>query len=120
MIDHIGLRTARFESSKQLFVAALAPLGIVPTVEYTGGVGFARDGAPTFWLGESTLAPSSMHIAFQAPSRAAVDAFYAAALANGATDNGGPGIRADYHAKYYAAFVIDQDGNNVEAVCQQA
>jgi catechol 2,3-dioxygenase-like lactoylglutathione lyase family enzyme len=120
VIDHIGLRTARFESSKQFFISVLAPLGVTPTVEYSGGVGFARGDAPTFWLGESSLAPSSMHVAFQAPSRAAVDAFYAAALAAGATDNGGPGIRADYHANYYAAFVIGLDGNNVEAVCHLA
>lgn len=120
MFDHIGLRTAKFESSKQFFISALAPLGIAPVVEYPGGVGFARDGAPAFWLGESALAPSSMHLALQAPSRSAVDAFYVAALAAGGSDNGAPGLRADYHANYYAAFVIDQDGNNVEAVCHQA
>lgn len=120
MIDHTGLRTARFETSKQFFISSLAPLGIVPTVEYPGGIGFARDGAPTFWLGDNALAPSSIHVAFQAPSRAVVDAFYAAALAAGGTDHGAPGIRADYHANYYAAFVIDPDGNNVEAVCHQA
>jgi catechol 2,3-dioxygenase-like lactoylglutathione lyase family enzyme len=120
MIDHIGLRTAQFEASKQFFISALAPLGIAPKVEYRGGVGFARGDAPTFWLVESTLAPSSMHLALQAPNRAAVDAFYVAAMAAGATDNGGPGIRADYHANYYAAFVIDPEGNNVEAVCHHA
>lgn len=120
MINHIGLRTARFEGSKQFFISALAPLGITPKVKYPGGVGFARDGAPMFWLGESASAPSSMHVAFQAHSRAAVDAFYDLALAAGATDNRGPGLRADYHANYYAAIVIDQDGNNVEAVCHQA
>ena len=60
MIDHIGLRTARFATSKQFFISSLAPLGIVPAVEYPGGIGFSRDGAPTFWLGDSALAPSSM------------------------------------------------------------
>lgn len=120
MIDHIGLRTAQFEGSKRFFIAALAPLGITPTVEYPGGLGFARGEVPTFWLAESAQAPSSMHVAFRAVSREAVDAFYVAALAAGAIDNGGPGIRSDYHANYYAAFVIDPDGNNVEAVCHQA
>lgn len=120
MIDQIGLRTARFESSKQFFISALAPLGITPKVEYPGGVGFARDGSPTFWLGESALAASSMHLAFQAPNRTAVDAFYVAAIAAGAVDNGCPGLRVEYHPNYYAAFVIDQDGNNIEAVCHQA
>ena len=98
MIGHIGLRTARFESSKQFFISVLAPLGVTPTVEYPGGVDFARGNAPTFWLGESSLALSSMHVAFQASSRATVEAFYTAALAAGATVNGSPGIRADYHS----------------------
>lgn len=74
MIDHIGLRTAWFESSKPFFRSALAPPSITPKAEYPGGVGFAHDGAPAFWLGESASAPSGMHMAFQAPSRAAVDA----------------------------------------------
>ncbi len=82
MIGHIGLRTARFESSKQFFISVLAPLGVAPTVEYPGGVDFARGNAPTFWLGESSLALSSMHVAFQASSRATVEAFYTAALAS--------------------------------------
>jgi len=120
MIDHIGLRTARFKDSKQFFMAALAPLGIVAAAEYPSSVGFARDGTIKFWLGASTSQPSSMHLAFQAPSRAAVDAFHAAAIVAGAIDNGAPGLRVDYHEHYYAAFVIDQDGNNVEAVCHQA
>lgn len=84
MIDHIGLRTAQFEHRKKFFIAALAPLGITPAAEYPGSVGFARGGSPAFWLSESAHAPSSMHIAFQALRREAVDAFYAAALAAGA------------------------------------
>jgi hypothetical protein len=72
MIDHIGLRTARFETSKQFFIFSLAPLGIVPTLEYQGSISYSRDGAPTFGLGDSALAPSYMHVAFQTPSRAVV------------------------------------------------
>lgn len=120
MFDHIGLRTASFEQSKQFFTAVLAQLGIKPVVEFPGGVGFAADGNPQFWLGESSGGTSSVHIAFQAQSRADVDSFYAAAIAAGAKDNGAPGTRADYHPDYYAAFVIDLDGNNVEAVCHHA
>lgn len=120
MIDHIGLHTAQFEASKAFFIRALAPLGITPAVEFPGGTEFTRGDATAFWLGESKLAPSSVHVAFQAQSRDAVDAFYAAAIAAGATDNGPPGVRADYHANYDTAFVIDLDGNNVEAVCHHA
>lgn len=72
MIDHIGLRTTQFLASKNFFTLALAPLGIAPAVEYPGGTGFARDSATEFWLGESKLAPSNMHIAFKAQSRDAV------------------------------------------------
>jgi len=120
VIDHIGLRTTQFLASKNFFTLALAPLGIAPAVEYPGGTGFARDGATEFWLGESKLAPSSMHIAFKAQSRDAVDAFYFAAIAAGGTDNGFPGVRPEFHENYYAAFIIDPDGNNVEAVFQRA
>lgn len=120
MLDHIGLRTAAFEKSKKFFVAALAPLGLLPKVEYAGGVGFAKHGSPTFWLAESPLAPSSVHLAFTAPNRAAVDSFYEAAIAAGGRDNGKPGLRIDYHPSYYAAYVIDEDGNNIEAVCHDA
>ncbi|QBK05915.1 VOC family protein [Hylemonella gracilis] len=120
MIDHIGLRTAQFERSKTFYTHALAPLGITPQVEYPGGVGYGRAGVPMFWIGQSEQAPSSMHLALTAPDPAAVRAFYQAALAAGASDNGAPGLRPDYHARYYAAFVIDPDGNNIEAVCHAA
>lgn len=117
MFDHIGLRTAHIDPLKAFYTRALQPLGIAVVTEYPGGAGFGRDGQPAFWLGESDKSPSSVHLAFSANSRAAVDAFHQAALAAGATDNGAPGVRADYHPDYYGAFVIDPDGNNVEAVC---
>ncbi len=120
MIDHISLRTRRFDILTKFYEAALAPLGATKLVAFESGAGFGRDGAPTVWIGASTEAPSSMHLALSGSTRKAVDAFYAAALAAGARDNGKPGLRPDYHANYYAAFVIDPDGNNIEAVCHQA
>lgn len=119
MFDHIGLRTADLERLQRFYAAALEPLGIAVAAEYPGGTGLGRDGQPQLWLGESAQAPSSLHLAFEAESRAQVDAFHRAALAAGATDNGGPGLRTDYHNDYYAAFVLDPDGNNVEAVCHR-
>ncbi|TKT81323.1 VOC family protein [Aquamicrobium sp. LC103] len=123
MIDHMGIRVADFEASKAFYDKAMAPLGasllmMVPT-EYTGGVkvgGYGRD-RPTFWLHENDTPRDHLHVAFTARSRAEVDAFHAAAIAAGGRDNGAPGLRPHYHPDYYGAFVLDPDGNNVEAVC---
>ncbi len=108
----------------RFYSACLAPLGYGKitevTPEQTGhyhGIGYGRDGKPDFWIGNSTPVTRALHIAFTAPDRASVDAFYEAALAQGGRDNGPPGIRAHYHPDYYGAFIIDPDGNNVEAVC---
>jgi catechol 2,3-dioxygenase-like lactoylglutathione lyase family enzyme len=120
MIDHIGLRTGQFDALTRFYEAALAPLGWTKIVTFEGGAGFGRDGAPTLWIAQSKEAPSSVHIALPGASRKAVDAFHEAALAAGAQDNGGPGLRPHYGPAYYAAFVVDPDGNNLEAVCQQA
>jgi len=123
MLDHIGFGVSDYARSKAFYEQALAPLGYAVvmevTVEMSGsyeGCGFGRDRKPSFWIGNS---PSGgrMHVAFVAGDRAAVDAFYRAALAAGATDNGPPGIRAHYHPNYYGAFVLDPDGHNIEAVC---
>ncbi len=116
MFDHIGLRTTEFDRLKLFYEAALQPLALSVLAEYPGGAGFGRYGKPAFWIGESERAPSSVHVAFQAQSRADVDAFYAAAMNAGAVDNGAPGLRPHYHADYYGAFVLDPDGNNIEAV----
>jgi catechol 2,3-dioxygenase-like lactoylglutathione lyase family enzyme len=92
------------------------------TAEQTGGdahAGFGSDGKPFFWVGSGLRPSGPVHIAFTAPSRAAVDAFYRAAIAAGGKDNGPPGLRPHYHASYYGAFVLDPDGNNVEAVCHR-
>jgi catechol 2,3-dioxygenase-like lactoylglutathione lyase family enzyme len=90
--------------------------------QFTGGKkvgGYGRQ-KPDFWLNETEDTGPGRHYAFTAASRAEVDAFYRAALAAGGRDNGAPGIRAHYHPDYYGAFVIDPDGNNVEAVCHSS
>lgn len=123
MLDHVGILVVDWNKAKAFYDAAFAPLGVtllnqVPE-EYTGGLkvgGYGRD-KPDFWLTESREPGPGRHYAFSAKTRTDVDAFYAAAMANGGRDNGGPGLRPDYHPNYYAAFVIDPDGNNVEAVC---
>lgn len=126
MIDHLGISVADFAASKAFYLGALAPLGIgvvmnVPK-EQSGRpsdfAGFGSDGKPDFWIGQG-VAPQGMHLCFTAKTRADVDAFYKAALAAGARDNGPPGIREHYHPHYYAAFVIDLNGVNLEAVCHK-
>lgn len=122
MIDHTGIASEHIEKSRAFYDAAFAALGggermVVPK-EYTGGrvvVGYGRE-APVFWVSEGVAGPGR-HVAFAARSRAEVDAFWKAALAAGGRDNGGPGLRPQYHPDYYGAFVLDPDGNNIEAVC---
>lgn len=124
MIDHIGLAVADLAPARRFYEAALKPLGATVvmevTEEMTGGhgahLGFGRDGKPDFWIGTGKPATKSCHIAFAATDQAMVDAFHAAALAAGGTDNGAPGLRPEYHPGYYGAFVLDPEGNNVEAV----
>ena len=118
MIDHIGLRTTQFDVMSAFYEQALAPLGIKKLMAYEGGAGFGRD-APVLWIGVSSEPRSSIHLALSSSDRSGVRAFHAAALEAGAKDNGAPGPR-DYAPNYYAAFVIDPDGNNVEAVCHGA
>ena len=124
MIDHISFDVAQFEISKAFYKAALAPLGIGIIKEVpaqisgtTAYIGMGKAGRPIFWFGEGPKPRGAMHIAFTATNRAEVDAFYIAALEAGGTDNGAPGLRPEYHAHYYGAFVIDRDGHNLEAVC---
>ena len=116
MIDHVTAKVGDFEQAKSFYVQALGPLGYSLKAEFPGAAGFgAADSAPDFWIGTNEERGAT-HVAFTAESRAAVDAFYAAAIAAGGTDNGAPGVRAHYHEHYYGAFVRDPDGHNIEAV----
>ena len=118
MLDHIGIRVSDYERSKTFYAAALAPLGYQLAMEGQSGAGFRKGYIPDFWVKKGDFSPST-HIAFSADDRATVDAFYRAALAAGARDNGAPGLRAHYHPNYYGAFVLDPDGYNIEAVCHK-
>ena len=118
MIDHITLHASDFATAKGFYTAALAPLGYEVVADHGGACAFGAQ-APQLWLAGSEGPPTPIHVAFVAPDRAAVDAFYEAAMAAGGSDNGGPGLRPHYHPTYYAAFVHDADGNNVEAVCHR-
>lgn len=119
IIDHITLLVADYAQSRAFYLRALEPLGIGIATEFKDACGFGRDGKGEFWLGTGARPQLPMHIAFAADTRAQVDAFYAAALAAGAADNGAPGIRAHYHADYYGAFVIAPGGHNIEAACHK-
>ena len=115
MIDHIVIGVRDLDSARAFYTGALEPLGVEIIIDRGEVVGLGSRGKPGFWLREED-APTPVHVAFSAPDRAAVDAFHAAALAAGATDNGAPGVRAIYHPGYYGAFVLDPDGHNIEAV----
>ncbi|WP_413987961.1 VOC family protein [Labrys okinawensis] len=127
MFDHIGFPVRDFARSRAFYDQALAPLGysvqMEVTAEQTGGdahVGYGANGRPQFWIGDGEVKGDRVHVAFVARDRAAVDAFYKAAMESGGTDNGPPGIREHYHPNYYGAYVLDPDGNNIEAVCHLA
>jgi catechol 2,3-dioxygenase-like lactoylglutathione lyase family enzyme len=121
MLDHIGLDVEDYERSRSFYEQALAPLGLQLMMEPIPGIGGFGDGRrPFFWIGTGRRSPQSgVHVAFEAEDRATVDAFHAAALDAGATDNGAPGVREIYHPNYYGAYVLDPDGNNVEACCHR-
>jgi catechol 2,3-dioxygenase-like lactoylglutathione lyase family enzyme len=117
MIDHIGIKVQDYTASLAFYVRALAPLGYAVIFQQEGlFAGLGADGKPDFWISAGRPA-TELHIAIAAPDRAAVHAFHAAALAAGGKDNGAPGPRPQYHPGYYAAFVIDPNGYNLEAVC---
>ena len=132
MLDHVSLRVTDYDRSKRFYEAALAPLGFVLAMETEAGAGFRKGFIPSFWIKQGNVtnnevSPSSasgcggpaVHVAFASDDRHSVDAFYHAALAAGARDNGAPGLRPNYHANYYGAFVLDLDGYNIEAVCHK-
>ena len=126
MIDHIGLSVSNIERAKAFYFNALKPLGVgvimEVSAEETGAdahAGFGKDNKAFFWIGTGNKPRGGAHVAFTAQTRADVDAFYRAALAAGGRDNGAPGPRPHYHKHYYGAFVLDPDGNNIEAVCHR-
>src|SRR5690348_15866779 len=118
VIDHIGVGVRDYDESVAFYTAALAPLGIELVAE-TGqdnrAAGFSYKGRDDFWIHEGRPAGRS-HIAFEAQAQEQVDAFHAAALEAGGRDNGAPGIRTEYSDTYYAAYILDPNGNNIEDV----
>jgi catechol 2,3-dioxygenase-like lactoylglutathione lyase family enzyme len=124
MFDHVGFAVTEFDRSKRFYTAALAPLSITLIMEVTpeqtglgSHAGFGADGKAFFWIGNQGRLLTGLHVAFTASSRQQVDEFHRAALRIGGRDNGAPGLRPHYHENYYGAFVLDPDGNNIEAVC---
>lgn len=126
MIDHLSVVVSDYARSKAFYLQALAPTGHSRLTELratsTGqeSAGFCHADGSDFWISQGDAINPPIHIAFRVSSRAAVDAFYKAAIAAGGRDNGAPGLRPHYHANYYGAFVLDPDGHNIEAVCHEA
>lgn len=128
MIDHTGINVSDIQKSRAFYASSLAPLGFAICKDFGVAVGFgvtegygkSTDPGGEFWIAGGAVQTPRLHVAFSAESRAHVDAFYEAAIAAGGRDNGGPGLRPRYHDHYYAAFVLDPDGYNIEAVCHQA
>ena len=123
MLDHMSIAVSDMARSLSFYRHALAPLGITQLMARgddgdgtPSHVGFGTDFKPFFWIGAGEPVRGNVHIAFTAASPEVVDRFYAAALEAGGRDNGKPGLRPEYHAGYYGAFVLDPDGCNIEAV----
>jgi catechol 2,3-dioxygenase-like lactoylglutathione lyase family enzyme len=122
MFDHVKFGVSDYAASKAFFLDALEPLGVVVVAEGppTYGVELCpKDGKVSLIVYQTDEKPARLHLAFVAGTRRQVDAFHRAALQAGGTDNGAPGLRPQYHASYYAAFVIGPDGHNIEVVCHE-
>ena len=121
MFDHVKFGVSDYAASKAFYLKALAPLGIAVVSEGvpTYGVELSSDGKSSLCLCQTDEKPAHLHLAFVAQNRQQVDAFHRAALEAGGKDHGAPGLRPHYHANYYAAFVIDPDGHNIEVVCHE-
>ncbi len=118
MFDHIGLKVKDLDASVRFYTAALGPLGYEVALQDESMAAFGARGSCSLWLyADAKLAHSLLHLAFTAPNHAAVDAFHREGLSARGRDNGAPGVRKDYGPTYYASFLFDPDGNNVEAVC---
>jgi catechol 2,3-dioxygenase-like lactoylglutathione lyase family enzyme len=116
--DHIGLKVKSVDASVRFYRAALGVLGHVLHSQDEASASFGPPGQPGFWVyvSNGSVGPG-IHMAFRAEERSAVDRFHKVGLEAGGRDHGAPGVRADYGPHYYAAFLVDPDGNNVEAVC---
>jgi catechol 2,3-dioxygenase-like lactoylglutathione lyase family enzyme len=126
MIDHTGITVSDLSASKDFYRTILSPLGYRICLELEGAVGFGAqqsandDPGGDFWLSSGQAHVPRTHVAFRANSKQQVDRFFREAIAAGGKDNGAPGLRPRYHPRYYAAFVLDPDGYNIEAVFHQA
>jgi catechol 2,3-dioxygenase-like lactoylglutathione lyase family enzyme len=119
VLDHVSLPVSDLERSKRFYEKALSPLGYELIMEHRiSGVGFGQSGKPDFWIRQGAPG-ASVHVAFASEDRATVAAFHEGAMAAGGRDNGKPGLRPEYHSTYYGAYVLDPDGNNIEAVCHR-
>jgi catechol 2,3-dioxygenase-like lactoylglutathione lyase family enzyme len=122
MFDHVKFGVSDYAASKAFFLKALEPLGVAVVSEGPPAYGVElsqKEGKASLCLCQTKEKPAPLHLAFTAENRQQVDAFYRAALEAGGKDNGAPGLRPQYHGKYYAAFVIGPDGHNIEAVCHE-
>jgi catechol 2,3-dioxygenase-like lactoylglutathione lyase family enzyme len=121
MFDHVKFGVSDYAASKEFFLKALEPLGIVVVQEYPAalGVELSSKSEASLCLYQTEEKPAHLHLAFKAGNRQQVDAFYRAAMEAGGKDNGAPGLCPEYHANYYAAFVIGPDGHNIEVVCHE-
>ena len=122
MFDHVKFGVSDYAASKDFFLKALQPLGVTTVTEWPPmGIELSQpQGKVSLCFYQTDEKPAHLHLAFVAENRDQEDAFYRSALKAGARDNGPPGLRAKYHANYYAAFVIGPDGHNIEAVCHAA
>ena len=119
MFDHVLFGVTDYAASKTFFLKALEPLGLAVVQEGPLGIELSADGRSSLCVRQTDEKPAYLHLAFRAENRGQVQAFHRAALAAGGKDNGAPGLRPQYHAKYYAAFVIGPDGHNIEVVCHE-
>ena len=117
MFDHVVFGVSDYAASKAFFLKALEPLGVAVVLEGPLGLELSPDGKSSLCICQTEEKPAHLHLAFTAENRRKVDAFYRAALEAGGKDHGAPGLRPRYHANYYAAFVFDPDGHNIEVVC---
>jgi catechol 2,3-dioxygenase-like lactoylglutathione lyase family enzyme len=122
LLDHVGLNVTDYAASRRFYERALEPLGYRVLMEFEewNAAGFGQGQKPVFWIAQREPYGTGTHVAFTSDDRAGVDRFHAEALAAGGADNGAPGLREHYHSTYYSAFVLDLDGNNIEAVCHRS